>query len=71
MAIRTIKTALTDLDKMPWGKFQGVVMQDVPTDYLHFLWHEYGLKHQNNPVANYIRNSMSVLESENPDLIWE
>jgi hypothetical protein len=29
---------LQDTDKMPWGKYKGTPMQDVPASYLHWLW---------------------------------
>ena len=61
---------LTDTDPMPFGKHKGRAMQDVPTEYLHYLWQN-GLKHDNKPVANYIRANIDALEQENPDLIWD
>lgn len=46
-------------------------MQDVPTEYLHYLWVN-GKKHEveTSNVAAYINNSLSALKQENPDLIW-
>lgn len=61
---------LTDSDPMPFGQHKGTPMQDVPTDYLHYLWQR-GLKHDKKPVANYIRRSLSALKQEQPDLIWD
>ena len=29
---------LQDTDPMPWGKWKGKPMQDVPADYLFWLW---------------------------------
>lgn len=29
---------LTDTDPMPFGKYKGTPMQDVPASYLHWLW---------------------------------
>ena len=55
---------------MPFGKHKDTIMQDIPASYLHWLW-ENGLKNEkDSPVHKYIVNSMGVLESENPDLIW-
>jgi hypothetical protein len=31
---------LTGTDPMPFGKFVGRAMQDVPACYLHWLWHQ-------------------------------
>ena len=60
---------LSDTDPMPFGKHKGRAMQDVPTEYLHFLWLN-GLNKDDKPVANYIRRSLDALKQENPDLIW-
>lgn len=60
---------LSDTDPMPFGKHKGKPMQDVPVNYLHYLW-ESGLSKEDKPVANYIRRSLSSLKEENPDLIW-
>jgi hypothetical protein len=34
-----VKT-LTDADRMPFGKHKGLKMQEVPAQYLHWLWTE-------------------------------
>jgi hypothetical protein len=61
---------LHDLSPMPFGKHQGTPMQDVPTDYLHWLWLN-GLEgNKRNPVHRYIKKSLHCLQTENPDLIW-
>lgn len=62
---------LHDDDKMPFGKHKGIPMQDVPTNYLHWLWHN-GLKQQvkTNQVAAYIQENIEALKQENSDLIW-
>lgn len=36
----SIIAVLTDTDPMPFGKFAGQPMQDVPASYLHWLWHQ-------------------------------
>lgn len=61
---------LNDTDLMPFGKFLGTPMQDVPADYLNFLWRN-GLSKEQKPVANYIRRCLNALKQENPDLIWD
>lgn len=64
-------TVLTDLDPMPFGKYKGLPMQDVPASYLHYLWHN-GIKNEpNNSVGDYIRRSLSALKQEHPDGIWK
>lgn len=61
--------ALNDLDLMPFGEHKGKPMQDVPVNYLHYLWTR-GLSKEDKPVANYIRKSLPALKQENKDLIW-
>lgn len=53
--------ALTDTDPMPFGKFRGTLMQDVPPSYLRWLKHE-GCS--NELVSNYIHNSWDAIELE-------
>jgi uncharacterized protein (DUF3820 family) len=63
---------LEDTSPMPFGKFKGKPMQDVPVSYLHWLWHN-----ATNPsyaaqdVVEYIRENMDALKMENKDLIWQ
>ena len=63
---------LIDIDKMPFGKYKGKPMQDVPADYFHYLWTN-DLKHKVliDPVAAYIKHSMSALKQEFPDGVWD
>lgn len=63
------QATLVDTDLMPFGKYKGKRMQDVPAHYLHYLWQD-GLKGQDAPVANYIRNNLATLSKEHPDGIW-
>ena len=62
---------LSDTDKMPFGKYKGLPMQDVPADYLHYLW-QAGLKSKvtTDSVAEYINRSLSALKQEYPNGIW-
>jgi hypothetical protein len=63
---------LTDLDKMPFGKYRGHPMQDVPASYLHWLWtNGQNQKVKTEPVAEYIHRNMDALKKEHPDGIWE
>ena len=61
---------LTDESKMPFGKFKGAPMVNVPADYLHWLWHNGKSADMQCPVADYIRRNKSGLELDNKDLIW-
>lgn len=61
---------LEDTSPMPFGKFKGMSMQDVPADYLHWLWVS-GKKHDKNClVADYIRRNLNALKLEHKDGIW-
>jgi len=62
---------LEDDDKMPWGKYKDERMEDVPAQYLHYLWINGKKNDKLCPVANYIKENMSFLQSEHPDGIWE
>ena len=62
---------LTDLDKMPFGRWKNLPMQDVPVGYLHWFWHEVKAWNEEQvAVMNYIRENIAALKTENPDLIW-
>ena len=61
---------LNDMSRMPFGKFTGKPMGQVPADYLHFLW-THGMKDdKQSNVADYIRRNLSALKKELPDAIW-
>lgn len=62
---------LGDLDGMPFGKYRGTPMQDVPVEYLHWFWHNGDFSSRDgNRVASYISKSLDALREENEDLIW-
>lgn len=61
---------LDDLDLMPFGKFKGTPMQDVPANYLFWLWTTGKENDSRCPVADYIRHNLEVLEKDYPDGIW-
>lgn len=63
---------LQDTDPMPFGKYRGKPMQDVPASYLHWLWTN-GLSTQKikpEPVGDYIRRNLNALKQEHRDGIW-
>ena len=62
---------LSDMDPMPFGKYKGKPMQDVPASYLHWLWTNGKQADRHCPVAHYIRLNLGVLEKEHPDGIWD
>lgn len=63
-------TFLDDTDPMPFGKFKGLSMQDVPASYLHWLWSNGKREDLQCPVAAYIRRNLDALKIEHPDGIW-
>lgn len=65
---------LRDTDPMPWGKYKGVQMQEVPASYMFWLWTAKGFENEDrnhwNPVAEYIRRNLDAFEKDYPDGIW-
>jgi len=61
---------LNDTDPMPFGQYKGKPMQDVPANYLHWLWSNGKKDDKQCPVAAYIRKSLSALKVEYPDGLW-
>jgi len=63
---------LSDKSPMPFGKYKGKAMQDVPAHYLHWLWTN-GKEQEDppGPVAKYIRSNFAVLKKKLPDAIWD
>ena len=69
-------TPLQDDDEMPFGKYQGHKMSDVPASYFHWLWTNdkdpmSKWKVKVDPVADYIWRNMAGLMKEHPDGIWD
>lgn len=52
---------LKDTDLMPWGIHEGKEMQDVPTQYLMWL---YDNNKCSKDVKDYIEDNLDVLEME-------
>lgn len=61
---------LTDQSPMPFGTHKDKKMEDVPADYLLWLW-DNGAHGVLGPVHDYIRENFSALETECPDRIIE
>lgn len=61
---------MKDTDPMPFGKFKGKPMQDVPSGYLCWLWNNGKKDDMQCPVACYIRENLSALKMEHEDGIW-
>lgn len=58
---------LTDTNKMPFGKYAGKAMQDVPASYLFWYWTN---GDKTSAVGKYIEKNINALEKEYPDGIW-
>jgi uncharacterized protein (DUF3820 family) len=53
-----INKELTDNSPMPWGKFKGTAMVNVPATYLLWLYNE---KKCDNQVKEYIIDNMDII----------
>lgn len=53
---------LTDTDRMPFGKYVGYKMENIPARYL--LWFHSNVPHtfSNLAIHNYIKNNLIALE---------
>lgn len=65
---------LTDLDPMPFGKYKGKPMQDVPASYLAWMRDNMEKTGGANTEAsvkvyNYIMNSWQAIKDELPDRV--
>ena len=63
---------LTDESPMPFGKYKGKRMDQVPAAYLHYLWSKPGgLKTDcADGVGLYIVENLTALKQEHADGIW-
>ena len=71
---QTMDHALKDADPMPFGKYRGKRMDEVPASYLHWLWvnerDPLRNKVATDAVAAYVHNNLLSLAAEYPDGIW-
>ncbi len=66
-----MKFELDACDPMPFGKYKGELMQDVPAAYLHWLWTQNQEGSSGDPkVMDYIKRNLHALKKEYPDGIW-
>jgi uncharacterized protein (DUF3820 family) len=59
--------ALTDDSVMPFGKYKGKRLSEIPATYLHWFYCNGDV---NSPVFRYIEGCKQALKDEAPDLIW-
>lgn len=64
------RTELNDTSPMPFGKYRGTPMQDVPVGYLHWLWCNGVKGDKNGDLHKYIVSVLNALKDEDPDRIW-
>lgn len=67
---KRLEPAFEDLCTMPFGKYKGKLLHDVPSTYLAWLWHD-GLKGykndgdgERNKLANYVWNSRDEINQD-------
>lgn len=60
---------LTDQSLMPFGAHMSEKMENVPAQYLLWLWEEGVWRQTGRPIHDYIASSFSALEKEVPDFI--
>ena len=68
----TPENCLQDSSCMPFGKYKGTLMQDVPASYLFWLWAEAGKEREVKTcfVAEYIHRNLAALKMEYTDGEW-
>lgn len=52
---------MTDNSIMPWGKYEGFKMADIPADYLIWLFENHKVK---GDIYFYIQDNMDTLKQE-------
>lgn len=57
-----------DDDLLDFGKYKNEMLQDVPSSYLHWWYHN--TERRDIKLKHYIENNIMALKSENEDLIW-
>lgn len=50
---------MTDESLMPYGKFKGKALKDVPDYYLMFIWENHDLK---GPLYDYISTNLNAIK---------
>ena len=58
------RPVLFDDDLMPFGRYKGEYLSDVPASYLHWLWHNTDIQENNLAFANYIWNCQDSIRKE-------
>lgn len=62
---------LTDKNLMPFGRYVGTPMEDVPAGHFFWLWVDNGAEwDRKSLVARYIRRKLETLRMKYPDRVW-
>jgi len=59
----------TDVTPMPFGKYKGKPLQDVPASYLHWWYTQ--TNRSDTSLKLYIEESLDALKEEYPDGVWK
>ena len=63
------KIVLNDDSQMPFGKFGGTLMKDVPADYIWYLWST-GSKDKKTLLSDYVRRNIERYKKLLPNKEW-
>lgn len=55
---------LTDDSPMPWGKYQGTKLVNVPGHYLLWIYHNMRRSLSTGPVFDYIEDNLTIIQKE-------
>lgn len=66
--MQDLRDQLPDFE-MPFGKFEGRQIRDVPLEYLYWLWLRWHWK-SDGPLGNYLRHNLEIFKQLTPWEIW-
>jgi uncharacterized protein (DUF3820 family) len=58
---------MTDTSLMPWGKYKGKRLIDIPAGYFIWLWDDWGIQKSgelHRGLREYISNNLQALRQE-------
>jgi len=57
---------LTPESPMPWGKYKGTPLGEVPAPYWRYLWND-GVRTEDNPLGRYLRKHAAEIREQDID----